>query len=104
MHGPQPTGPASATTVGATPALVAAVGAALEPGRILHIHENKPGIMREINRVVSEHDVNIEGQFLRTLPALGYVVIDLNSSEETSQSLLHQLKAIDGTLRSRILF
>merc|ERR1712126_724027 len=72
--------------------------------RILHIHENKPGIMREINRVVSEHDVNIEGQFLRTLPSLGYVVIDLNSSEETSKSLLHQLKAIDGTLRSRILF
>merc|ERR1712020_455466 len=49
--------------------------------RILHIHENKPGIMREINRVVSEHDVNIEGQFLRTLSSLGYVVIDLNSSE-----------------------
>ena len=72
--------------------------------RILHIHENKPGVMRAINRVVSEHDVNIEGQFLRTLTNIGYVVIDMNSSEETSRSLLHQLKAIDGTLRSRILF
>jgi D-3-phosphoglycerate dehydrogenase len=72
--------------------------------RILHIHENKPGIMREINRVVSEHDVNIEGQFLRTLSNIGYVVIDMNSSEETSKSLLHQLKGIEGTLRSRILF
>ena len=72
--------------------------------RMLHIHENKPGVMREINRVVGEHDVNIEGQFLRTLPNIGYVVIDLNSNEETSRHLLHQLTAIDGTLRSRILF
>lgn len=72
--------------------------------RILHIHENKPGIMRAINRVFSDHDVNIEGQFLRTLSNIGYVVIDLNSSEKTSRALLHQLKAIDGTLRSRILY
>ncbi len=72
--------------------------------RILHIHENKPGIMRAINRVFSDHDVNIEGQYLRTLNNTGYVVIDLNGSEEASRTLLQQLKAIDGTIRSRVLF
>ncbi len=72
--------------------------------RILHIHENKPGTMRAINRVFSDHDINVEGQFLRTLNNIGYVVIDINSIEDTSRVLVQQLKAIDGTIRSRVLF
>ncbi|WP_151192799.1 phosphoglycerate dehydrogenase [Cysteiniphilum sp. JM-1] len=72
--------------------------------RILHIHENKPGMMRAINRVFFDHNINVEGQFLRTLANIGYVVIDINSSEETSRALLQKLKAIDGTIRSRVLF
>lgn len=72
--------------------------------RILHIHENKPGMMRAINRIFFDHNINVEGQFLRTLANIGYVVIDINSSEETSRALLQKLKAIDGTIRSRVLF
>ncbi|WP_440615845.1 phosphoglycerate dehydrogenase [Cysteiniphilum sp. 6C5] len=72
--------------------------------RILHIHENKPGMMRAINRVFFDHNINVEGQFLRTLANIGYVVIDIDSSEETSRALLQKLKAIDGTIRSRVLF
>ena len=72
--------------------------------RILHIHENKPGIMREINRVFFDHDLNINGQFLRTLNNIGYVVIDIQSNKDTSRNLLQTLKAIDGTIRSRVLF
>ena len=72
--------------------------------RILHIHENKPGIMQAINRVFSDYDVNIEGQYLRTLTNIGYVVIDLDVTEKYSRTLVHRLKAIEGTLRARMLF
>jgi D-3-phosphoglycerate dehydrogenase len=72
--------------------------------RILHIHQNKPGIMRAINLVFSDHNINVEGQFLRTLGDIGYVVMDINSSEETSRALIQDLKAIDGTIRARVLF
>ncbi len=72
--------------------------------RILHIHHNQPGIMRAINRVFSDLDVNIEGQFLRTLNEVGYVVIDIKSSDEDSKGIIAKLKSIDGTIRSRVLF
>ena len=72
--------------------------------RVLHIHLNQPGMMRAINRVFYDHDVNIEGQFLRTLGDIGYVVIDLNSDVASSREIVQMLKQIDGTIRSRVLF
>ena len=34
--------------------------------RLLHIHENVPGVMSEINQVFSENGINICGQYLQT--------------------------------------
>ena len=72
--------------------------------RILHIHENKQGIMRAINRVFSEQEINIVGQYLQTTSQIGYVVMDIDTSTEKAGNLLKQLKAIDGTIRARILY
>lgn len=70
--------------------------------RLLHIHINKPGILTKINQVFVDLNVNIAAQFLQTDPVIGYVVIDVES--ENTEEALHRLKAIDGTIRSRILF
>ena len=70
--------------------------------RILHIHQNKTGILSTINQILSEAKVNILGQYLQTLPEVGYVVIDID--REGSQEVADQLAAIPGTIRSRILF
>ncbi|WP_288074567.1 phosphoglycerate dehydrogenase, partial [Marinobacter sp.] len=43
--------------------------------RLLHIHENVPGVMSEINQVFSENGINICGQYLQTKEDIGYVVI-----------------------------
>lgn len=72
--------------------------------RVLHIHENKAGVMRELNRVFSEHEINIEGQYLRTMNEIGYVVMDIRSSQDEAKALLNELKSIDGTIRARVLF
>ncbi|WP_119342642.1 phosphoglycerate dehydrogenase [Facilibium subflavum] len=72
--------------------------------RILHIHHNQPGVMRAINRIFSDLNVNVEGQFLRTLGEIGYVVVDINSDQHDSSTLIKKLKSIDGTIRARILF
>ncbi|MFZ9034608.1 MAG: phosphoglycerate dehydrogenase [Francisellaceae bacterium] len=72
--------------------------------RILHIHENKPGVMRAINRAFFDREINIEGQYLRTMGDIGYVVIDIDIDHEASKELLDQLKQIDGTIRARVLF
>ncbi|MGH7451827.1 MAG: phosphoglycerate dehydrogenase, partial [bacterium] len=34
--------------------------------RVLHIHQNVPGVIAEFNNVFSQHRINIEGQYLRT--------------------------------------
>ncbi|MGF1763129.1 phosphoglycerate dehydrogenase [Aliivibrio kagoshimensis] len=69
--------------------------------RLLHIHENHPGILTQINSVFADENINIAAQYLQTTPEMGYVVIDVEASR--SEEALSKLKAIDGTLRARIL-
>ena len=70
--------------------------------RILHIHQNVPGVLRQINRVFAEAGVNIAGQHLQTRGSVGYVVLDVDP--EGALDLLPDLKAIEGTIRARILY
>lgn len=72
--------------------------------RILHIHRNVPGVLSQINEVFRQQGVNIDGQFLRTDPQAGYVVIDVTASEEQAGELKDAMAAIDGTLRVRVLY
>ena len=60
--------------------------------RVLHIHENKAGAMRALNRVFSDHAINIEGQYLRTMNEIGYVVMDIRSTQQEAKALLSELK------------
>ncbi|STO56511.1 phosphoglycerate dehydrogenase [Grimontia hollisae] len=69
--------------------------------RLLHIHQNKPGILTKINTIFAEEGINIAGQYLQTNSEYGYVVIDVET--EHSEKALEKLKAIEGTLRARIL-
>ena len=70
--------------------------------RLLHIHENRPGILNKINTIFAEEGINISAQYLQTTPSMGYVVVDVQS--EHSQDVLDKLAQIDGTIRTRILF
>ncbi|RML68719.1 D-3-phosphoglycerate dehydrogenase [Pseudomonas syringae pv. apii] len=70
--------------------------------RLLHIHENIPGVLSEINKVFAENGINISGQFLQTNEKVGYVVIDVDAEySDLAQAKLQQIK---GTIRSRVLF
>jgi D-3-phosphoglycerate dehydrogenase len=70
--------------------------------RILHIHNNVPGMLSQINALFAEKGINIIGQYLKTLPEIGYVVFDVN--EQTTSRVLEDLKAIKGTIKTRILY
>lgn len=70
--------------------------------RLLHVHENVPGVMGGINRVFSENNVNIAAQYLQTNEKVGYVVIDIDA--EHSELALAKLSTVEGTLRCRVLF
>jgi D-3-phosphoglycerate dehydrogenase len=70
--------------------------------RLLHVHRNIPGVMSAINQVFSENNVNVSGQYLQTMDDTGYVVIDIET--DYSKALIKGLTAIEGTLRTRVLF
>ena len=70
--------------------------------RLLHIHENRPGILNKLNQVFVQANVNIAAQYLQTDPKIGYVVVDVETEE--SAPLLAKLREIDGTIRARVLY
>ncbi|EWH07544.1 MULTISPECIES: phosphoglycerate dehydrogenase [Pseudoalteromonas] len=69
--------------------------------RLLHVHQNRPGVLTQINQAFAQHGINIAAQYLQTDEAIGYVVIDVDTDH--SEVALKELSAVEGTIRARIL-
>ena len=70
--------------------------------RLLHIHQNVPGVLSQINRILADNEINISSQYLQTNEKVGYVVIDLDA--RSSELALEKLAKVPGTIRTRVLF
>src|SRR5688500_1081306 len=70
--------------------------------RLIHIHNNVPGILARINQVLADHGINIVGQYLKTNEAIGYVITDIN--KDYDKEVIAKLRAIDNTIKFRMLY
>ncbi len=70
--------------------------------RILHIHNNVPGVLSAINTQLSKNNINIVGQYLKTNEEIGYVVLDVD--KKLSKTALQLLKEVKDTIKVRILY
>ena len=70
--------------------------------RILHIHNNVPGVLSEINTRLSKNKINILGQYLKTNEEIGYVVLDVDKN--ISAHALHLLREVKHTIKVRMLY
>lgn len=70
--------------------------------RLIHIHENMPGVLAKINIVLAEHNINIVGQYLKTNEAIGYVITDID--KEYDRDVIKALRQIEHTIKFRILY
>ena len=70
--------------------------------RILHIHANVPGVLSEINSLLSGHKINITGQYLKTNEQIGYVVLDIE--KKLSKEAINLLKNVKETIKVRLLY
>lgn len=70
--------------------------------RLLHVHQNKPGILAKLNTIFAKHNINITGQYLKTDEDLGYVIVDIEKSY--SREFVQDIKAIEETIKFRMLF
>jgi D-3-phosphoglycerate dehydrogenase len=90
------------STIGATNFVQISLQPNKNVQRFLHIHKNVPGILKEVNYVFTSRGINIAAEYLQTDPDVGYVIIDTDS--ELDSTILKDLKAIEGTIRVRMLF
>lgn len=70
--------------------------------RILHVHKNVPGVLSQINTLLSKHKINILGQYLKTNDNIGYVVLDVDKG--LSKHALLLLKEVKETIKVRMLY
>ena len=75
-----------------------------EPGkhRILNVHRNVPGVLRDINRIVSDRNANIHAQVLSTDPNIGYLMMDLD--QEVSNEVKQDISELATNIKTRILY
>jgi D-3-phosphoglycerate dehydrogenase / 2-oxoglutarate reductase len=70
--------------------------------RILNVHRNVPGVLRDINKIVSDLSANIQSQVLSTDAAIGYLVMDIN--RDVSDEVSRAIAALETNIRTRILY
>jgi D-3-phosphoglycerate dehydrogenase len=70
--------------------------------RLLHIHQNIPGIMARINNIFSRFNINVLGQHLQTNHEVGYLITDID--KEYNSDVVDELKRIDHTIKLRVLY
>ena len=70
--------------------------------RYIHIHDNTPGVLAQINTIFAQKNVNIERQYLKTNEQIGYVITDVNKTQDVE--LMKLLAKIPGTIRVRVLY
>ena len=70
--------------------------------RVLNVHRNVPGVLRDINRIVSDLNGNIRAQMLATDANIGYLVMDLD--QDVSHEVRDGVAALGTNIRTRILY
>lgn len=70
--------------------------------RVLNVHRNVPGVLRDINKIVSDRNANVLGQVLSTDPDVGYLVMDLD--KEVASDIRTAIEALSTSIRTRILY
>jgi D-3-phosphoglycerate dehydrogenase / 2-oxoglutarate reductase len=69
--------------------------------RVVHVHINTPGVLAQVNSILAEHHVNVEGQLLSTRGEYGYLITDISGG--FSADVLDKLRAMSQTVRLRVL-
>lgn len=69
--------------------------------RLTHVHQNVPGVLRDVNRVVGDASANIHAQLLATNPDIGYLVMDLDT--DVTEQVVAGLRALQTTIQARAM-
>jgi D-3-phosphoglycerate dehydrogenase len=92
----------SGSTIGAVNFPMLDVPHTKKSHRILNVHQNVSGVLKEINRIVSELGGNILAQGLTTDPEIGYLILD--TDQALSQNVKKEIEALKTSIKTRMLY
>ncbi len=70
--------------------------------RILNIHKNVPGVLRDITQIIAEKGGNIRSQYLSTNNEIGYLIMDVDQS--FSIEVKNSIEKLPTNIKTRVLF
>ncbi|CDS09146.1 Putative D-3-phosphoglycerate dehydrogenase 2 [Lichtheimia ramosa] len=71
--------------------------------RVLYIHKNVPGVLREINEIFADH--NVEKQYSDSKGDVAYVMADIaDVSQEDLHKLYDAINSTSANIRTRVLY
>ncbi len=69
--------------------------------RVLNVHRNVPGVLSNINRLLSERNANVAAQVLVTDNDIGYLVMDVD--EDLANEVRIAIAGLDTSIKTRCL-
>jgi D-3-phosphoglycerate dehydrogenase / 2-oxoglutarate reductase len=70
--------------------------------RILNVHRNEPGVLRDVNRIVADSNANIDSQFLSTEGSIGYLIMDLE--QDVSAEVSRRIQDLPTNIKTRVVY
>lgn len=70
--------------------------------RLINVHENVPGVLGDINGIVSDVGANIQAQTLSTDSNIGYLVMDIEKGE--AGEVAARISKLPTSIKTRVLF
>jgi D-3-phosphoglycerate dehydrogenase len=67
--------------------------------RVINVHHNVPGVLRDVNKIVTDHDANILAQVLSTNADIGYLVMDFDA--RTHHAIADAMRKLPTTISAR---
>jgi D-3-phosphoglycerate dehydrogenase / 2-oxoglutarate reductase len=66
---------------------------------LINVHQNVPGVMRDLNRLVSDRNANIHAQVLSTNASIGYLIMDLDS--DVAAQVVEDMRRLPTSISAR---
>lgn len=70
--------------------------------RIVNIHRNVPGVLKQINAILA--DYNVVAQILSTRGDIGYLIVDLDGSTKLSVVVKEKLDLLGASIKTRVIW
>lgn len=74
--------------------------------RIMNVHKNEPGVLGELNGIISKAGANIQAQYLSTNNSVGYLVVDLEmqTASMTAEQITATFNQSKRNIKTRLVF